>query len=197
MKFIKVGDTSRAVCGHCKSLVNTTFKLRDVPFSDGRGVAKKITSGVCDQCDTVVTVPHQSVPSIKEQYEAKRKPVEVRLPAHLIDVLNVATDQLGAEPDFVPNLIKYYIHLLATDKTSGSEIARFLKTELASGKSNKRLSLKGRNISDELEQLKVLSHIKSTTDVLKSVILKINEDLIVQKSAKPIKQLQGIMAAVA
>lgn len=197
MKFLKVGDTSKAVCEHCKSIVSTTYKLRDVPFSDGRGIAKKIMAGVCDQCDSVVSVPHQSVPAIKEQYEVKRQPVEVRLPAHLIDVLNVATEQLGANPDFVPHLIKYYVHLLATNQASASKIAQYLKQDLAKGKSDKRLSLKGRMIADEIEQLKVLSHLNKTTDVLKSVILKINEDLIIKKSMNPIKQLKGIMAAVA
>lgn len=197
MKILKVGDKSKAICQDCKSLVGTTFKLRNVPFSDGSGIVKNILAGVCDECDRVVAIPHQSTPAIKKAHEAKRKPVEVRLPAHMIDILNLATSEIGAETDFVPSLVKYYIHALSINEKSASTIANYLKTELASGKSEKRLSLKGSKILDELNLLKSLSHIDNTTDMMKSVILKIHEDLLVNKSAKPIKQLQGIMAAVA
>lgn len=197
MRILKVGDKSKAMCEDCCSLVNTTFQLRNIPFSDGRGLVKNVLAGVCDQCESVVSVPHQSTPAIKRVFEAKRKPVEVRLPSHLIDILNLATNEIGAETDFVPSLLKYYVHALAKDEVSSFKINSYLKEDLALGKSNKRLSLKGRNISEELEELKSKFHIKSTTDVLKGVILKINEDLLIKKSAKPIKHLQGIMAAVA
>lgn len=197
MKILKVGDKSKAVCQDCESLVPTTFMLRDVPFSDGRGTAKKVLAGVCDLCDRVVSIPHQSTPAIKKAYEAKRNPIEVRLPAHMVDILNLAAYEIGAETDFVPSLVKYYVHALVTDESSGSEIASLLKSDLASGRSEKRLSLKGRGLLEELNQLKLLSQLDNTTDVIKSVILKINDDLLVKKSAKPMKQLQGILAAVA
>ena len=197
MKIFKVGESQKAACEKCQSFENATLELRDVPFSDGTGIVKKVLVGVCDKCDSVNVLPHQSTPAVKKQYEAKRKPVEVRLPSHLIDILNLATNEIGAETDFVPSLLKYYVHALAKDEVSSFKINSYLKEDLALGKSNKRLSLKGRNISEELEELKSKFHIKSTTDVLKGVILKINEDLLIKKSAKPIKHLQGIMAAVA
>ena len=42
MKIFKVGDTQKAICENCRSLENTTFVLRDVPFSDGDGVVKNV-----------------------------------------------------------------------------------------------------------------------------------------------------------
>jgi len=66
MKLLFEGDQGKALCEHCQQVVTTTYVRRDVPFSDGQGQAKEILVGVCDDCDTVVAIPAQSTPSIKE-----------------------------------------------------------------------------------------------------------------------------------
>ena len=65
MKLFKEGDKSKAICSFCKDVVSTTFKHRDVPFSDGIGVAKNILVSVCDCCGQVVATPPQSTPAIR------------------------------------------------------------------------------------------------------------------------------------
>lgn len=197
MKIFKVGDSQKAICEHCRSLENATFRLRDVPFSDGSDIVKNVLVGVCDKCEQVCLLPHQSTPAVKRQLDGPRKPIESRLPAHMVDILNLATYELGGSADFVPNLMKYYIHLLASDEKLAQKIAGFLKSELAEGKAVKRLSLKGRKISDELDILKATSHIENTTDLIKGVILKINDDILVKKRPKLMKELKHIVAAVA
>lgn len=197
MKIFKVGDSQKAVCENCRSLENATFELRDVPFSDGSGWVKNVLVGVCNKCDQVIILPHQSTPAIKKQLETQRKPIESRLPAHMLDILNLATLELGGSIDFVQHLMKFYIHKLANDEKSAKGIARYLKSELAAGKAEKRLSLKGRKIYEDVELLKEKSRISNTTDLIKSVILKINEDVLVKKKPKSTKQLQEIMASVA
>ena len=69
--------------------------------------------------------------------------------------------------------------------------------ELAQGKADKRLSLKGRRVFEELDVLKAISHIENTTDLIKGVILKINDDILVKKRPKPTRELKNIVAAVA
>lgn len=197
MKIFKVGDSQRVICENCRSLENATFILRDVPFSDGSGLVKNVLVGVCDKCDQVSILPHQSTPVVKRQLEAQRKPVESRLPAHMVDILNLATLELGGSTDFVPNLVKFYIHALATNEESARTIANFLKSDLATGKAEKRLSLKGRQIYADIETLKSISHISNTTDLIKCIILKINEDVLVNKQHQPTQQLKDIMASVA
>lgn len=197
MKIFRVGDSQKAICENCRSLENVTFKLRDVPFSDGSGLVKNVLVGVCDKCDQVSVLPHQSTPVVKRQLEAQRKPIESRLPAHMVDILNLATLELGGSIDFVPNLVKYYIHTLAGNEKSARTIARFLKSDLAKGKAEKRLSLKGRQIYTDIEILKTTSSISNTTDLIKGVILKINDDLLVNKVPKSIGQLKDFMASVA
>ncbi len=87
MKIIKVGDTKKAACNSCKSFEKITFKLRDTPFSDGSGIVKNVLVGVCNRCDSVAVLPHQSTPAVKRQLEVQRKALESRVPAHMIDML--------------------------------------------------------------------------------------------------------------
>lgn len=82
-------------------------------------------------------------------------------------------------------------------KNQQKKIASYLQSDLAKGRSEKRLSLKGRKIFEDIEHLKSLSHIENTTDLLKGIILKINEDVLIKKRLKPIENLKNIMAAVA
>lgn len=198
MKIYRVGDTQKAVCEHCRSVEDAVFSLRDVPFSDGSGVVKNVLVGVCSKCDHVVLVPQQSAPAIKKQMDAKRKAVETRVPAHMVDILNLASTTLGASPDFSATLIKYYIHTLSTtEQAQTKQLAHYLDSELAKGKAQKRLSLKGKLIADELQSIKDKTHIQNTTDVMKAVVLKINEDVLVHPKTKLINQLKGLAAAFA
>lgn len=197
MKILKEGDTKKVACESCGSFQNATFKLRDVPFSDGSGLVKNVLVGVCNTCDSAAVVPHQSTPAIKKQLDKQRKAVEGRVPSHLIDILNLASDKLGAQTDFVPNLIKYYIHTLSKDAAATMELSILLKSDLAKGRANKRISLKGRNIAEEVELVKASAQIGSTTELLKSVVLKINEEILVNKRQDRIRELETLVAVIA
>jgi hypothetical protein len=197
MKIFKVGDTQKAVCETCKSIESATFALRDVPFSDGHGIVKNVLVGVCDKCENVVLVPQQSAPAIKKQLETRRKPVESRVPAHMVDILNLASSALGASADFSSALIKYYIHTLSKEDKSVENLFKYLESDLAKGQAQKRISLKGRLVSDELNAIKIRAHLESTTDVLKALVLKINDDVLVNPKANVINKLKSVAAAFA
>lgn len=68
MKLFKEGDKSKAICSSCEDVVSTTFKYRDVPFSDGVGCVKNILVSVCDCCGQVVATPPQSTPTIQASH---------------------------------------------------------------------------------------------------------------------------------
>lgn len=197
MKIFKVGDSKKAICEHCGTLQLATFKLRDVPLSDGSSVVKNVLAGVCDHCDHVCLLPHQSTPAVKAQLDAQRKAIESRLPAHMLDILNLAAFELGGTIDFVPGLMKYYIHKLANDPVKARRLPALLKSEVAQGRADKRLSLKGRQIKADIEKLRKTAHLDNTTDLVKSVILLINEDVLVKKQPASVAELKGIFAAVA
>jgi hypothetical protein len=98
MKLFKEGGKSKAICSSCKAVVSTTFKYRDVPFSDGIGFAKNILVSVCDCCDQVVATPPQSTPAIRLSRAKALKSVEAIVPSTLIDAINLAA--YTVDPDF-------------------------------------------------------------------------------------------------
>ncbi|MBF7980231.1 MULTISPECIES: hypothetical protein [Rahnella] len=197
MIICKVGDEEKAECGMCEAFRMVSYQLRDVPFDDGSGIVKNIIAGVCKTCGNVAVIPFQSVPAIKKQLQVQRKAVESRVPAHMIDLLNLASAELGATPDFVPLLLKYYIHQLASDPEAAVRLVTLLTSELATGLANKRLSLKGREIGNDIEKLKGLSQIDNTTELLKGVVLMIHNDLLVEPDAQRIALLKSFVATVA
>jgi hypothetical protein len=69
MKVVHEGDKGQGICDTCKGMVATTYRVRDVEFGDGYGTAKNVLAAVCDVCDTVVALPHQSIPLITAQME--------------------------------------------------------------------------------------------------------------------------------
>jgi len=195
MKIVKVGDSQKAACHQCRRFENVTYKLRDVPFSDGDGVVKNVLVGVCDCCDSVAVLPHQSTPVVRKQLETQRRSLESRVPAHMVDILNLASVEISGSIDFVPGLIKFYIHSMSTNDISPRGISKYLSSDLAGGKSQKRISIKGRLVAKEFARLKKITKIDSTTDLLKGVVLKINDDVLVNKKAKTIRALKNIVAA--
>jgi hypothetical protein len=197
MKIYKVGDKQKAVCESCQSLTDATFMLRDVPFSDGSGTVKNVLAGVCDSCNEVVLIPHQSTPAIKKQLDTHKKAVETRVPAHMVDMLNLASMELGGSTDFSNALIKYYLHNLSEQKTSVKGLIKYLESDLAKGVAQKRISLKGRQVSKEIDNIKFKTSIGSTTNVLKAVVLKINDDVFVHPKTQLINILKGVAAAFA
>lgn len=196
MNILKVGDREKAACRKCEAFVTVTYRLRDVPFSDGSGMAKQVLVGVCDRCDQVCVLPHQTTPAVKRALEIRRRPLESRVPAHMIDILNLASAEIGCGVDFVPYLVKYYLHALATRRMSADRLPGYLASDLAHGKAEKRISLKGQHIVEEVNELKSLTRIDSTSDLIRGVILKINDDIVQKKKAKPLNDLRGIASAV-
>lgn len=196
MKILTVGDIKKVICNECGSFQQVTFKLRDVPFSDNSGVVKNVLAGVCDCCDSVAVIPHQSTPVIKKQLEVQRREsVEVRVPAHMIDILNLASYETFGDIDFSSVLIKFYIHQFSKNEFNNSYINSICDSDLFNGKAQKRLSIKGRNIRKDLDLLKKSTKITKNSTLLKGVILKINDDLLVNKNEKSISLLNNIMAS--
>ena len=116
-KLYEPGEKSRAVCNNCARLVPTTFQYRNVPFSDGVGLAENILVAVCDECESVVAVPAQSTPAIRQARELADRSLEVSLPAPEVDILDAAAQVIDPEatPKFRKALFAYYIQALCRD----------------------------------------------------------------------------------
>ena len=62
----QVKTKGNAFCETCQGKVSTTYQRRDVPLSDGSATVPNVLVGVCDTCDSVVTLPHKSVPKVSQ-----------------------------------------------------------------------------------------------------------------------------------
>lgn len=70
--MIEENSKGKAICYNCEDIKAITYLVRDVPFSDNSGVVEDLLVGVCDDCDSVITTPHQSTPKIKEKLKKLR-----------------------------------------------------------------------------------------------------------------------------
>lgn len=59
-----LGMKSKAICESCEKIVDITFKLRNVPLGD-KLIINDLTVGVCDKCNSVVSIPATQTEKIK------------------------------------------------------------------------------------------------------------------------------------
>jgi hypothetical protein len=196
MRVVKEGDKGKAVCEFC-GLSTTTYALRDVDFSDKRGTVKNIIVGVCDKCGGVASIPSQSVPQIKSEYNKTLKPLETRVPAHFIDILNLAIKKIDKDLDekFSKTLFLYYLHNFSTGKFSDKNVSKLLESEISKAKLSKRFSIKiSKKTEREIDVFITHSGLKSKSDLVKVIILTINNDIVQAPLPKHLSELKKLAA---
>lgn len=62
---LQPGDRSQAICDTCKAIVETVIERRDVPLSNGGGIAREALAAICTDCDKVVAMPAQDLDIIR------------------------------------------------------------------------------------------------------------------------------------
>ncbi|KXJ51534.1 MAG: hypothetical protein AXW17_01525 [Colwellia sp. Phe_37] len=70
MKTVNSGDKSKAICHKCECVVETTFMKRDVALSDISAMVENLIVAVCNNCDAVVALPHQSSNHVNKTIKA-------------------------------------------------------------------------------------------------------------------------------
>lgn len=198
MKIFKVGEKSKGVCEKCKSLVPTTFSICSVALSSGRGTVDDVLAATCDHCGHIVSIPQQSAPRIKDTLNFKTYSIEARMPRHMLDILLLAGDTFNmGNPELLKDsLIRYYISLASSDKEVIKSIKRFSKTDFAKG-SGYRLSLKvNKTVYERFEHLQSKTSLNKT-QLLKAIIMQINEDILQNPIKKRMNELQKILLTAA
>ncbi|WP_449433966.1 hypothetical protein [Pseudomonas putida] len=205
MKILLEGDTGKALCEHCQAVVQTRYTRRDVPFSDGQGVARDILVGVCGHCDTVVAIPPQSTPAIREARKQQLKSIEAKLPAVYLDALDAAMHTVSSEAG--GNLRKlflgHYFQLLVQASQSGQlqpaheafmqslDEQRRLRGLPPSG-STRRLSMKvNAHMAEDFQALQKQTQMNQT-ELLKAVIARIQADVLEARDPEVIHTLQRL-----
>ncbi|MCF8470234.1 MAG: hypothetical protein K9G30_05575 [Parvibaculum sp.] len=190
MKLHMPGEKGKAIC-EGDGLVSTTFRYRDVPFSDGSGVARKILVGVCDRCGKVVSIPPQSTPSIRAARRNAQVSIEAVLPAVYLDALDLACWRIDPEAsqEFRKPLLMHYLHGSSLSKAATQRLARAAQETAMvfkpaksvtdkSGTDRKRLSMKvSPAMSRTVEHLAETTRL-SKTDLIKGAIVQISREIV-------------------
>lgn len=199
MRIVKEGETRTLLCHNCGK-TSATYRVRDVAFSDKRGTVKNILAAVCDRCDEVAAIPAQSTARIKEAFEQSSSPLEIRVPVHYLDILYVATQKIDTtlSESFNKALILWYLHALTSGRYPQQQLKTLLSSEIADAKASRRLSMKiTQKQQAELNQLMQQQGMKKTSDVVKAVILKIHQDLVLEQDLSGLPELRNMAAAIA
>ncbi|MGE8415270.1 MAG: hypothetical protein ACN6QY_23200 [Pseudomonas sp.] len=187
MKLYLQGDRGKALCEHCQQVVGITYTRRDVPFSDGNGQAREILVGVCDLCATVVAIPPQSTPAIKEARRQQLTSIEARLPAVYLDVLDAAMHSVAEDAGVQMRKLffSYYFSAPAVPclEQVHNGFAAYLAEQaearqLPAVHAMKRLSLKVNHyVAEDLARLLQTTRM-TQTELLKSLIAQMRLDVL-------------------
>ncbi|MFV3290223.1 hypothetical protein ACNFBR_15930 [Pseudomonas sp. NY11955] len=205
MKILFEGDSGKALCEHCQAVVPTLYARRDVPFSDGQGVAKDILVGVCTHCDAVVALPAQSTPAIREARTQQLKSIEARLPAVYLDVLDAAmhtvTSEAGANLRklFLARYVQQLVQAQQGEQLQGAHLAFVQALDeqreqrgLARSSATRRLSMKvNPHMAEDMLALQQQTGMNQT-QLLKALIALIQADVLEERDEEVILALQRL-----
>ncbi|MCW8916698.1 MAG: hypothetical protein OQK24_12720 [Magnetovibrio sp.] len=205
MKLYSPGDTGKAVCEDCGDIVSMTFQYRDVPFSDGSGLAHNILVGVCDSCDSVIAIPPQSTPAIKAARKVAAKSIEAKVPSLYIEALDLASYRISPSlpREFKNKLVMYFVHQCATDEKMAKAVSRKLEAKKQTFEKSiaphvlKRFSMKvSPDMAADFDKAMDMTNLNKTS-LIKSVVLQINDDIIRPNRPKKMEELKHFAAASA
>lgn len=203
MNFYKEGDHSKAVCAHCKKVVPTTFKVRRAGIRDGTVThsVPDILVSVCDECDRTLAVPQQSFAAVAEiKKKSAKKSVDVRVPRHLLDVLNNSITALGIEltSDMPSILLKLFIADIASSPAMQKRLKKNLQSDLLAGgfKKQCRMSIKvNDSLNDQISELLKTWKINKT-ELIDATVIEIEKDILNAPESERAQAIRNTLIAV-
>ena len=196
MKIFREGDKEQALCEQCEELVDATYLVRDLPISDSSNKVKGALAIVCDVCDSVCGIPHQSLSRVQEAVKQTqtRESIDSRVPIQVEDIFNLVCSQLSANSEFKGTLIRYYAQKMASAAISAEEVSELLNDELILGKGAYRVAVKGRRIKTDFTTIERAAHLTSDADVVKAIAIQAKRDVLDGKNPQTLQELKVIAA---
>ena len=134
---------SRAVCPTCETMRNTRFMRRTVHLEHPNVDVEDVLVDVCTVCGSIVTVPAQSAPRLREARKRQLVSYEARIPTHLHDALWVVASRHSALFNIFENAVfRYYLRRLSSDAKVARRIHALAAAPIAQGKVTGRISFK-------------------------------------------------------
>ena len=153
---------------------------------------------VCDQCDAIVTIPHQSSVRLLEFRRARKdESLEARIPTHLEDVIHLIADRFEVPVQtFRPGLLRFYLRELARDEGLAERVRQLASSELAQAPARARVSLRAPEglLAEAREQARKAG-IRTDAEMLRGLLLAATEDVLERGDKKRIMRLGGAAQA--
>ncbi len=65
------GDVVACNCPNCRKVVQSRFELRNIRMPRSRLSVPNVLVDVCNLCDSIISIPSQSIPQLREAGWAK------------------------------------------------------------------------------------------------------------------------------
>ncbi|MFC1540230.1 hypothetical protein ACFL41_01920 [Gemmatimonadota bacterium] len=136
------GDTDVFFCGTC--LRFSTVRYHYLEFESYIGESGDLLTGICVDCGTLVSIPHQSSGLlVKSWVERNMTYCEVRLPRPLVDLLRLISHRFGVPNDrFRPAMLRYYMHELCDNDRMIVPVMQMARSPVARQTADARLTLR-------------------------------------------------------
>jgi hypothetical protein len=194
----KEGDAETAICPHCKDRVTTHALVRTYHMHE-RGIdVPGVLLDICDRCDNVATIPHQSsVRMLEARVPLKEEQLEARIPTHLEDVIYLLAREFFAPVQaFRPAVLRFYLAELAVDPGLAERARLLAESDLADAPARARVSLRvpAELLAAAREQARAAG-IAKDSDLVRGLLLAAKEDVLDGRHPERILQLGGAAKA--
>lgn len=156
--------------------------------------------GVCQTCDTVVMLPQQSAPKLKEARQSAPSRIDARIPKELRDVVGMMASSFGGLPEpFAGGMLRYYLAILANDSALARRVGKLANSTAAEGTPGGRLAfrLDRSLIVNAMAKINHKSELVDQSGLIRGIIIVAKEDAFDKPVAKRAEALRAIALAMA
>ncbi len=199
MKIWKDGDKSRALCPSCQRSTTVIFERRSVEQSKPAVTAEDVLVAVCQECDGIAMIPHQSMPKLREAIQNPKETLNVRIPAHLEDVLYMLIDRVaqGWKNGTAP-VLKYLLHEFGNNPRYARRVKVHLEDELAQGNAEADVSVRvPTHVLLMVDEMAELVGIANRSEVVRAILASAKKDVLDGQDPDLVDSMQHSIAAIA
>ncbi|HEU0302576.1 MAG TPA: hypothetical protein VFR37_24160 [Longimicrobium sp.] len=178
--------------------MSSTFRVRTYRLEKSGIDVPGVLVDVCDVCDNIVTIPHQSSVRLLEFRRARKdESLEARIPTHLEDVIHLIADRFEVPVQtFRAGLLRFYLRELARDEALAERVRQLASSELAQAPARARISLRAPEglLAEAREQARKAG-IRTDAEMLRGILLAAKDDVLDRGDRKRIMRLSGAAQA--
>ena len=110
----------------------------------------------------------------------KKASLEIHVPVHVLDILNIASSLVGNEKSEYSNLIiQYFINTMVNEDIQSNEAHKHLNNGLLKGKLQRKIQLHTHeDLNHQITTLKARTKLQATADIVSLAILRIYEEML-------------------